>query len=96
MDIAEIKNSIHRMVDQIPDEELEEARHLLQALVESRDKRSLGGLILPEDDGETLIEPLEDESMLQPEFIAELKESEDAARRGEVVTLEEFLRGMAG
>jgi hypothetical protein len=95
MDNVTLREALLTMVQQIPDGELEEARRMLQALVESRDKRSLGGTLLPEEDGETLIEPLEDENMLRPEFVAELKESEEAARRGDVVTLEEFLRGAA-
>jgi len=40
---------------------------------------------------ETLIEPFEDESALKSEFITELHEAEEAARRGDVVTHEEFL-----
>jgi hypothetical protein len=76
------------LVNKLSDEDLEEARRLLQELLEERCTHK-------SQRGYTLIEPMEDEGHLRPEFIAELKESEEAAKEGKTITLDAFLKGQS-
>jgi hypothetical protein len=43
-------------------------------------------------DSPILIEPLEDECKLKPDFIRELHEAEEAVMAGNTITLEEYLK----
>jgi hypothetical protein len=79
MDITESKRDLHVIIEQMPDDSLEEARRLLRALLEGREAH---------DPEFISVEPF-DRSRARPEFLRELDEAIESSKRGEVISHEE-------
>ncbi len=76
------REMLHRLVDELPDSELQAARRMLNYLRLTGDDRLL----------ETLLEAPFDDEPETPEEAAAVAEAWEAVRRGEVVPLDEVRR----
>ncbi|MDQ7827198.1 MAG: hypothetical protein RDV48_30675 [Candidatus Eremiobacteraeota bacterium] len=79
------RNELAAIINRVPEEKIPLVADILELLITDAERR----------EDYTLLEPMEDESLLRPEFVEELKESEEAARTGNVMTLEAFLKEQA-
>lgn len=83
---TDTRKEIQVIIDRIPKKNLLKVKRILEDYLAAE---------VGDEDSPVLIEALEDESGLKPEFIEELREAEEAVRTGNTVTLEEYLKESA-
>ena len=75
----EVKKEIHVLIDQLPEEDLNTIKRLIKFFIAEREEK-------------IVLEPLEPEEKLRPEFVERLRLAEQEIERGEVYTLDEVAR----
>jgi hypothetical protein len=91
MDITESKRDLHIIIEQIPDDSLEEARHMLRELLARSEKQAPDGRMTPEE-FQTYLDnaPEEDEEITEEEWRG-IEEGRAAIRRGDYQSLESVM-----
>lgn len=83
MKSLDAKKEICVLVDQLPEEDLETVKKLIKFLIAEREETAI-------------LEPLEPEEELRPEFVARLRQAEEEIKRGEVVSHEDVRKEIFG